>query len=74
MAENKRLDHVNVEGVNWVSAVVAAEKSEKDFVEKHMKDAGTYRDYPADKKTNALKLAYKLACENAPEAMPKAGA
>lgn len=59
---------INVEGVSWNSLAVAEYASEKDFVDAHISDDGTYPLLPDKKaKEAALKLVYKIAVPAKPK-------
>ena len=52
---------VNVEGVAWgIEPVTKLDKTEEDFVLRHMDDEGTYPLMPREKKIATLKLVWQL--------------
>jgi hypothetical protein len=55
---------ITVNNLNWDKAgVLATDKTEAEFVKRHMDDPNTYKDVPKAKKEADLKLAWKQCNE-----------
>lgn len=64
-----------MEGTNWdVAGVLDTDKTEADFLKRHMADEGTYPDTLPEKKEAALKLAWELCAEQGNAEIPKPNA
>jgi hypothetical protein len=57
-----------VEGVTWgVAPVISQDKTQADFVKRHIDDPGTYPALSKERKTKVLMLIWDEAQKNAPK-------
>lgn len=54
-------ENILIEGTNWnINSVCSLDKTESDFLKRHISDIGTYPQFIGDKKASTLKLVWKL--------------